>query len=172
MLFLADIIVLFLLGLVVLQDFRERAISWFLPPLLFIVCGIKGFSALKAGELFSHTAFNILFIALQLLLLSGYISLKNKKWTNIIDTHLGAGDILFFIALSIAFTPLNFIVFYISGMLVTLSGFIIFRLSSRRAETEIPLAGGMAAVMIAAMIACYFIPAMSFYDDRFFISAF
>ncbi len=133
------------LGLIAYQDFKFRAISWpLLLLLLLLLLLTKGFQP--------ETGINLLFVAAQLVFLTLYISLKNKRFTNIIDTYLGLGDILFLVVVCAAFSTYEFVIFYIAGLLFSLLAFIIYRLLNRSASKEIPLAGLMSIVMIALLI--------------------
>ncbi len=134
-----------ILGIVTYQDFKFRAISWPLLLLLMLLLLLtKGFQP--------ETGINLLFVAAQLVFLTLYISLKNKRFTNIIDTYLGLGDILFLVVICAAFSTYEFIIFYTAGLLFSLLAFMIYRLVNRKASAEIPLAGLMSIAMIALLI--------------------
>jgi hypothetical protein len=152
MLFGVQLFIFLLLGIIAFQDFRERQISWLLLPVLFISFSVKTYSEIGWEALFSNLLFNIGFIVFQLLLLSLWISIKNRKLTNIIDTYLGLGDILFFAAICNAFTSFQFLVFYVVSIVITVIGFLIYKLFSKNSSPEIPLAGSMAAVLIIFLI--------------------
>ncbi|MGB3948985.1 MAG: hypothetical protein WBM13_13455, partial [Bacteroidia bacterium] len=146
--YLIDIIIVLLLLLIVWQDFRYRLISWPLIPLIFISFSAKGFFLKPFIELTNYTIVNICFISLQLAILTLYVSIKNKKITNIINSQLGLGDILFFISITIAFSPFNFILFYISGLIFSLACYQLFLKIKTSATKEIPLAGLLSIVLI------------------------
>jgi len=95
------------------------------------------------------------------------ISLKEKKITNIIDSHLGLGDVLFFIVLTVAFSPVNFIVFYLGSVLLTslIYGGIV--LITKNQGTLIPLAGAMSLLLIVALIMDETSSSLHFYQDIF-----
>lgn len=172
MLLVINICLLLLLAVVVYQDLKERQISWFLIPLLLSLFAVQGLFRVSADELIGHTLFNVCFIMVQLLVLTIYISIKNKKPVNIINSYLGLGDVLFFITVAAAFSPLNFIVFYIIGLLFTLLFFIVLKRIVKTVSTEIPLAGGMAALMIVLIILNQWLPEFNFYSDNFLTGCF
>jgi H+/Cl- antiporter ClcA len=120
-------------------------------------------------EFFSAVFFNLAFIALQLIFLTLWISFKNKKWTNIIDTYLGLGDILFFVAISSAFSPIQFVLFYLISIVITLIAFVVYKWKSEKANSEIPLAGAMSVVLIICMLLSITIPQLNFYNTPLFI---
>ena len=170
MLFAIDLASLVLLGIVVFQDFKQRQISWILLPLVFFCFALKAAGLSEVNELLLSVFFNIGFVAVQLLLLTMWISIKHKKWTSIIDVHLGLGDILFFVAISTAFSPFQYVFFYVFSIVVTLTGFMLYKLLSKNATPEIPLAGAMSAVLIVLMIVSAFLPKLNFHNEPLFIS--
>jgi hypothetical protein len=163
-----NIIILLSLVIIVHQDFKQRQISWYLLPIAFVAFVCK--ALLYSNNLTNDFIFNFLFIALQLVCLTLYFSIKNKKMFNIIDTYLGLGDILFFIVLCTAFSPVNFIVFYFMSMILTLTGTLIYNFFSARRTSDIPLAGAMAATLLVAFITTLMVPGINFYDDVFLLT--
>ncbi len=140
------------LGVIAFQDFSERQISWLLLPLVFLLCTLKQFSNCGITETGEALLLNFMFVILQFLLLTLWMSLKNKKWINVIDHYIGLGDLLFFVAVCDFFSPVGFMVYYIGGLLVTLIGFIIYRNLKRDASLQIPLAGGMSLLLIVLIL--------------------
>ncbi|MCW3071753.1 MAG: type leader peptidase [Bacteroidetes bacterium] len=161
---LIDLLLLSCLGVIAFQDFRERQVSWIPLVLLFVSFGWKGLLTLDFNSLLAGFIFNAAFILFQLLMLTLWMSIRNKKWTNIIDVYLGLGDILFFVALSTAFAPFQFVVFYSGSMTITVIGVMICRLLSVRTNPEIPLAGSMAAVMMICLTVTGFVHYPDFHD--------
>lgn len=162
-----DALSIFLLSLIAYEDFKHRAISWYLLPVLGIVFLAASFRQFPLSEIATEFFINFSFVAAQLLLLTVYFSIKERKPVNIIKKHIGMGDILFFIALCAAFSPVNFLVFYVSGLAVTLLGAGIYHLLSRKSIMEIPLAGGFAVLLIIGIFSGYFIGGIRFHDDTF-----
>lgn len=133
---------LLLAGLVaiVIQDFKERAISiWTLPLVFFSGWGVACQN--EVCQLWFMGA-NMLFITLQWLGVSLYFSFKHQTWVNITDRYLGLGDLLFFVAITPLFSPLHFCLFFIGALLVTLlfAGGYHYGI---KPITTIPLAGAM-----------------------------
>ncbi len=166
--FIVDIFILVSLTFIVFQDFKQRQISWFLIPLL--LAGFITKAMLYKNNILIDFLFNAAFILLQLICLLFYFSIKNKKFTNILDTYLGLGDILFFVVLCTVFSPLNFIAFYLCSMILTLAGVVIYNLLAAKQTQDIPLAGAMAsALMVMICIACI-APGMDFYNDTYLLT--
>lgn len=165
---LIDFVIIVLLSLIIYQDFKQRAIYWFLPPLLCIFLVIRSLLFMPYYELFNSFLFNAGFIVLQLLLLSVWMSIKNKRFVNIVDSYLGLGDILFFFAIAAAFSPFQFVLFYVAGIFFTLLMAIVSRLKSTM-NPQIPLAGAMSIFMIFCLILSVLKPEFSFYGTILFL---
>lgn len=141
------------LGILTYEDFKERKISTLWLLLLFFVSIWKGYRQLPFTELLTYSSINTLFVLFQCILISIYVSIKEKKWTNPTIHYLGWGDILFFIALTPFFHPINFVVFYTGGLLTVLLGYILLKGYLKESlSSQIPLAGGIAAVFICLLI--------------------
>ncbi len=130
-----------LLLIMTVQDFKERAISWWLIPLLFICSFGVGWHTL-GNNLWFIVFINSLFLFIQLLGLSLYFSIKHRKLVNITEEYLGIGDILFFLPLCFLFSPLHLIVFFISSFICILIGYFLWK--QYQPIQSIPLAGAMA----------------------------
>ncbi len=165
MLYLINSCLLLLLVTVVLQDFKHRLISWPLIPLLLLCFLANGLIKTPMAELLQYTLFNSGFILLQLLVLTFYISIKNKKFVNIVDSYMGLGDILFFAVITTAFSPVNFILFYLAGLVFTLISHRIYIAINKGGSKEIPLAGTMSLVMIITVLTDCMASGNGFYDD-------
>lgn len=147
--------------IIIIQDFRERAISWWTVPWVFL-CG--AYSA-WSNELWEpwFLGFNSLFVGIQLLGVSLYFSIKHRAWTNITQQYLGLGDVLFFFALTPLFAPVHFCCFFVGSLLVILLGAGIYHLLIKNIKT-IPLAGAMSISWLAYQTVLYYDNSSS-YDD-------
>lgn len=163
--YLLDTISILLLSRIAFQDFKHRGISWFLLPLLFASLLAKSFQSNSVHHLAFFFTINLGFILMQLVLMIMYFSIKEKRIVNIINTKMGIGDILFFICLCVAFSPLNFIFFYLSGLIFTLIAVLVYHFISGRNIGEIPLAGSIAILMIICIFSFYFHHQINPYDD-------
>lgn len=148
-----------------LQDFKHRLISWPLIPLLLLCFLAQGLIKNQPAELLQYTLFNTAFVLLQLIALTLYISIKNKKMVNIINSYMGLGDVLFFAVITTAFSPVNFIFFYLSGLVFTLVSYRIYIGVNKAGSKEIPLAGTMSVVMIITLLADCCASGNYLYDD-------
>lgn len=130
------------LSAIIFEDFKFRAIHWYWIVFLFILTAY--FFPFNKGVILA----NATYIVFQVLVLSIYYSIKNKQWTNIINTYLGIGDVLFLIPLCLIFSLPNFMVFLIISFTVSLLIHSLTNLVRREKTQTIPLAGYMSIVLI------------------------
>lgn len=162
---LVTILCMAALTVVVVQDFRERMISWHLIPLLFLLFGWNALLNASLQEVAFSFAVNLAFTLFQLFAITIYFSIKHKKPVNIINTWLGIGDVLLLVVLCVAFSPVNYFAFYMGSLLVTIAGFAAYRLTTKGKTVTIPLAGVMALVMIVCLCYQLLIMPAAFHND-------
>ncbi|MFL5763629.1 MAG: hypothetical protein ACJ77K_06775 [Bacteroidia bacterium] len=166
-----NISIILLLVVVIVQDLYYRRISAWLIPALFVGFLFRGMTVVGASAFFSDALFNLGFVAVQLGLMWLYFILKNRRWINIVDTFIGLGDLLFFIVLCTAFSPVNFIFFFISALICSLFSAFLYDRFVKRMQREVPLAGIMASVLIVTLISCSFL-SLGLYDDSYLLNYF
>ena len=153
-----------LLLVVIYQDLKWRAVNLIIFPTL-LVCTFGVFM----GEYYNwHSLLmNVLFITVIILALFVYISIKQKKLTNIFKAHFGLGDVLFMYAVLPLFSSRNLILFIICGMLFSLLLHVVinFKAIGKDAELTIPLAGYLSIFLIGIGIYNYMTKANIFYQD-------
>ncbi len=142
---------LFFLGMIAYEDFNHRAISWWWLPLLAIALIIPALYYIEGKILFTYFSLNVSFIAIQFIVLTLYFSLKKGKVTNILNQYIGLGDILFFIIIGFFFSPIFYITFFIVGLFITLAGFLVWKITTKR-HASIPLAGALAFCLCIAIL--------------------
>ena len=142
------------LSLIALQDFRSRAVSGFLFPLL-AVCGL-GLAIIELRSVWlamQYILFNGGFLLLQFVLLKAWFVLRKKGKSVLIDHAIGRGDIFFLLAAGCFFSPFNFILFYLLSLLFALAIALAVRgwpvLAAR--WSTIPLAGLQAGFLLICL---------------------
>ena len=136
------LIIILPLLFIIYEDFKYRAIHWVWLVLFTLL--ILFFKPL----ILPHIIINFLLVGIQLLGLTVYFSLKSRKLINITKDFLGIGDILFFLPLTMLFTPENFIWFFICSLLFTLFSFLLQQAFSPLKKKTIPLAAWMSIALI------------------------
>lgn len=139
--------VMMLLGFTAYQDFKFRAVYWWVFPLLLTGLGVLAVSDIGWGAVIKHSCQNLVFLFIQMLFLTLYFSFKHKTWLNIFKGYLGLGDLLFLLCISIYFSFGNYIVFYILSLLVVILFSLLVKQVFKVAEQKIPLAGYQAILL-------------------------
>ena len=138
------------------QDFRFRSIS--LWTVLLLLAGSLSLSASNIGFVpaLENWGLNATFLVFQLLLVMLIFGLARKQW-NFFDTMMGWGDVLYLLAIAALFSTVNFLLFYVSALVVSLAGFLIYREVSKNKKANVPLAGLLASCSLAfiAVSACF-----------------
>lgn len=154
-----------LLTVIFLQDFRERSISWYLIPLVFF--SAVSVSVLEAGILISlkNLVINLMILSIEIFLLYAWIRLRTKTRVNIRNGFLGIGDVLFFVALTPLFSASTYVLFITGASFLVLITFGIYVLVKRNSGYKIPLAGGIAVLLIPVLLFRVFLFALPFTDN-------
>ena len=149
---LTRILILLALLLVFVQDIKSRSVYWIVFPLLLILFIVSDLVNHKSfGDLWPSVLLNLGFLVLQLLIITCWFSLKEKRWVNISMDLLGWGDILFLVSISFYLSFVNFLFFHIVSLLLALTGWLIWQLFANQKSKHIPLAG-MQAVVFAVFL--------------------
>lgn len=138
--------------MILIQDLKSRSVYWLMFPILVLLLLILQYQ--KNHDLLAiwqPALINIGFLALQILLVSAYFSIKNKRLINITDQLLGLGDILFLLSITAYLSVLNFLVFYILSLVIVLFSWLIWESFSQKKGHAIPLAGLQALILIAVL---------------------
>ncbi|PTQ92456.1 hypothetical protein C8P68_11256 [Mucilaginibacter yixingensis] len=145
-----------LLLLIFKQDVKDRMVWVWAFPLLAVALAWLNYREQHIYD-FRQLAVNLIFLFVQLGLVSLYFSIKNKTWTNITSELLGWGDILFLCALAFYLPVVNFIVFYLSSLLLILLYWVLRKPNNR----HIPLAGLQALLFALLLCSGWLVPALN-----------
>ncbi|WPU99888.1 hypothetical protein SNE26_28165 [Mucilaginibacter sp. cycad4] len=161
------LIILTVLGALAIQDFKSRSVYWFWFPCLAVAfAGMHWFRFRQLGDYWEPVTFNVLFVSLQLTLLTLYFSLKNGRVVNITRQLLGWGDILFFLAAAFYLSVLNFLFFYVASLIVVLFCWLLWQFISVKGERYIPLAGFQSILLIVFLMADWYCFHFDVTDDN------
>ncbi len=169
---IADIISVATLGILCWQDFRSRRIAWWLLPILAVTFFLASLHINSASEIGMGFSLNITFLLIQFLFVWIWFSLKQRKFSKLIDSQIGLGDLLFMICIAFAFSPANFMIFYTIGMILTLVVAMGVRLFRSTSKAEIPLAGALAIPLLVLCSVRIIIPTTNFYSDEWLVRIF
>jgi hypothetical protein len=146
-----SLLVIVILILIAYQDFRFRAVSWLWFPLLAGIMILDNIHCSTVDASLNIFLLNLAFVVIQLLVVTVYLSIKNKAFVRIWQHHLGLGDILFFMILCLFFSPVNFILFYLGSLICCIIGVLCVR-KFNAAITLIPLAGIQSALLVVLIV--------------------
>ncbi len=157
--FLTGVVVI-LLGILVYQDFRFRSISWLLLPALFVLSFTSTCLSGNFMLALKYSVYNSLFLLFQLTMVLLYFLIRYKTIKNFTRNILGWGDVLFFFAITPLFSLPLYLLFLITGMLLTLVLYFIMSLFRNLIlySHPIPLAGILAALLIVLQLFQWFYP--------------
>lgn len=169
MLFLHGAIMMVLAGMVY-QDFRFRGIYWWLFPLLLMLFVLEVWLRYSFAHLAATAGSNIIFLIVQMFLLTGYVSLRRRKLTNIFKGYFGLGDLFFLLCIAFYFSCLNYIAFYLLSLMIVIVLTLIFGRRSTAEKEKIPLAGYQALLLILIMTDGFFLKSINIHSDSIFFN--
>lgn len=142
------IICLTILAAIFVQDIRSKAVWVWLFPALALTCSLMNYDQTRAfSETMQNMMFNTCFLLLQLLLVTAYFSVKNRQWIWITHELIGWGDVLFLASIAAYLSLVNYILFYLTSLVLILLGYGIRQLYLKKPNRQIPLAGLQAALL-------------------------
>lgn len=145
-----NVLLILLLIVMGIQDFRYRAISWYAFPLLAALLMLSN-PALDLETI----VLNAGFIVLNYTLASVLISLKHGRIVNLMQEHIGPGDLLMLFCLACYFPVPSFFLFYFGSLVII--GFIvgIYLLAWKPKQFTIPLAGLQSLLLVPVLVATW-----------------
>ncbi len=162
---LLNIVLCIFLLVLVFQDFRYRAIHVLIVMAVFIIsCSllwIEQKTLMSIGK-------TVLFISVTMISLWGYISIKNGTVINPFRRAIGIGDVLFFLAITPLFSLFNYMIFFITGMLISI--LFVFFFGKFTKNKLIPLAGILSAYLVLIKVASIFISENLFYTTNLLVA--
>lgn len=151
MLFLKISIIL-VLAFISFQDFKDRAVYWFLFPILIALFISEKIALLNYRIVFTDAFILTGFLLVQLFFLWLYFTIKAKRAVNITNGLLGWGDILFLFVTCFYFSPVSYIAFYILALIISICFAFLCRFIYKNVEVTIPLAGIQSLLLIVILL--------------------
>lgn len=130
------------------SDVRYRVIHVVLPISIFVLSFLVNYFSKSLN--FYEISYNIGFVLINMLGLILYFSLKDKTFKNPVDTLIGLGDIVFFIAITPLFSLKEYILFFITGLFFSLLIHGVMLLFKK--VKTIPLAGYLALFLVVNLM--------------------
>ncbi|PKP20779.1 MAG: hypothetical protein CVU05_08280 [Bacteroidetes bacterium HGW-Bacteroidetes-21] len=147
-----------LLVLIAYQDFTSRSFYWLILPVLFGGFIYLSIHEVTVSELVVSSIINILFVLVQFIGVTVWMSVKNKRWVNILKQYIGVGDWLFFTSICFVFSPILFIPFFVISLILSLVFYLLYAKIVNRAVHTVPLAGLFSIITMVILIIelCFF----------------
>jgi Flp pilus assembly protein protease CpaA len=163
--YIAYIVLIAILGVVIYQDFRFRAVSWVVFPVLLAAALALGLGQTGSAELLESSIINLGVLALMFAGLTIYFSIRERALVNIVNRYIGIADILLLAVIAVLFSPVNFIMYYMGSLVLITVGSLIYLVLKKDVNAEIPLAGAFAITLAACLVFNGVNGAVSLYDD-------
>lgn len=141
------LILIIAFALVFLQDYKERQVYWFLFPIIGVLGGILFYQNTLSELFLVSILMNLTFLVALTLIIYLYAKLKLK--TKFFNT-LGLGDLLLFLAISVSFSTVSFIILFISALIFSLVLHLILYKSQK--TVTVPLAGYMSLFFLTSYL--------------------
>jgi hypothetical protein len=145
-----DILLAILLFIMIYQDFKSKAIDWYLFILLPLFIILNEITNLLS--VFYNFLINAGFLLGNFLILIAFFSIKHRQFINPLKNYMGMGDLLFFIGLAFLFSPLNYLLFFTGSLLLTLIAFFLIFKFTPSTTPEIPLAGFVSIIVLVLLV--------------------
>ena len=153
------------------QDVKSRSVYWVLFPILTgLLLLLHTFENHGLVLSWQSAVFNIGFFLGQLILVTFYFSVRNRKLTNITGELLGMGDVLFILSIAFYLSIFNFLFFYIASLIIVLLVWVTWQAVSARKSKYIPLAGLQAILFIAFLICDWWLKPIRLTDDTWILN--
>ena len=163
--YIIDGILVVSLGVVIYQDFKYRAVSWIVFPVLFVIAIFVALGKVGTIELLESSLINLGMLTLIFAGLTIYFSMKERVLINIINKQIGIADLLLLIVICLLFSPVNFIMYYVASLIVITMGSAVYLAYKKDMKAEIPLAGAFSILLIACLLYAGITGNINFHDD-------
>ena len=147
------IFVLAVLVFIAWQDFKFRAVYWWLFVMLLAALAAAKYNQ-ESWQVLQHDfTINVIFLSMQILFLQIYFSLKQCKIINLFKGYFGLGDLFFLVAIAAYFSFFNYLLFYLGSLLMVIIVNTALCYTAKSHDKKIPLAGEQAILLALLLIA-------------------
>ncbi len=151
MILIIKLILIITLGILFIQDVKERQVYWFLFPIIALCCGFLFYNRTLPELFYVYIGMNSLIVCILLFVAFTYTKLKLKM--NFSDAF-GLGDILLFIGLIFSFATLSFLTIFVFALCFSLITHLVVK--KRSTFNSVPLAGYMSLFFALTYISHWF----------------
>ncbi|MCC8409352.1 hypothetical protein LJ707_10445 [Mucilaginibacter sp. UR6-1] len=167
MIMVLQLCLMVVLGYIFLQDARSRSIYlWCFPLLLTLFIVLRWLNNESWMVIMADGLKCLIFLTMQLGILTIYFSAKNRRWTNITRGILGWGDVLFLICTACYLSLFNFVGFYLVSLFLSLITWLSWQtIRKNTVAIKVPLAGLQAFFLLVFLIVDWLSPVVSLTQD-------
>jgi hypothetical protein len=153
------------------QDVKSRSVYWILFPALTGLLLLLQYAE-KNNQSWSWqtVGFNIAFFVAQLVLVTIYFSIRNRKLINITAGLLGLGDVLFILSIAFYLSVFNFLFFYIASLIAVLVCWLVWQVAAPQKNKHIPLAGLQALLFAFFLLGDWWLGDWRLTDDTWLLN--
>lgn len=153
--------ILVILGctLIAFQDFKERAVTWTLFPIVGILMVTMYLVTVDFAQVYPFVLTNLFIVSLIVLLLWAYTRYISKM--EFLNVSFGLGDLLFFYAFAIGFPTITFLILFVAAIVFSLVVFLFAKTNDN--DETIPLAGLMSTFLGVILMVSFFPESPSLY---------
>lgn len=137
--FFVKLVLVFVLFLILSQDYKERKVYWFLYPIVGLLAFTLHYYQKGLELTLVNSRLNLFFTSLLLLVAYCYNLVKLKL--HFLKEVFGLGDVLFFVFISFSFSTLSFLILFVFSLVFSLLLHQLFK--KKNIDKSIPLAGYM-----------------------------
>ena len=142
-----QILLVCILMVIFFQDLKKQLVNWVFFPIIAALFGVLHFFSVNEYSFYIAVITNFLIILIVLLVL--FLYSKFKLRVNFINGSFGLGDVLFFLALCLAFPTVTFTILFVFSVMFSLALHIFFKRYYK--FTTVPLAGYMALFYVVIL---------------------
>lgn len=159
-----QVVMLLLLGIVAWQDLKWRYVSAWVLLLLIALAAASAVLA-QGISVWQSSLLNGVILAVQLLVIKLWFSIRSGKMEQLTDKLIGLGDLVFFVVPCIYWGTIGFVLYMLVALLFSLIGALLWQHFSASANAFIPLAGIMSLVLSVYIIFQLAQPQFDRYND-------
>jgi len=141
-------LIIFNLGYISFQDLQDREVYWFLFPSLVMLFGCMHYTNVLPIHFMNATMINLIVVLSIVFMAYLYTKIMIKR--PFFKEVFGFGDLLFFIALALAFPTATFIILFVFSLLFSLSIWLFVKKNAT--HNDPPLAGYMSIFLLLIFI--------------------
>jgi hypothetical protein len=158
-------IIVMVLVLLALQDWKDRAVNWYWFPILIIsVLARLYFSDTYSSGLWEQLGLSFAFLLFNTAIVMAYIYFRFGKKGIQTGNIIGAGDLLFFLVIPFFGSFLHFLLFFTASLGVSLLLWLSVRNYAK--HSTVPLAGLQALSLAAAWSYQGFVGYNTYNDEK------